>query len=162
MKAKKFITLIISAVMACMILASCASDIDTGDFEAEAPSGWGLCMPTIDGKEQTNQIYVIKDGKEPLDRLSHPSMWITYYKDPSKYSEQKDFYKDSEDISSFETDGKKWEGFKYTSFGKASATVKCKDGDALWVCVFTFESGSDKFSIDDEAVKEVLGSLKAK
>ena len=74
MKAKKLITLIISAVMACMILASCASDIDTGDFEAEAPSGWGLCMPTIDGKEQT--VIAKGDTQDVMDALGNTQSQI--------------------------------------------------------------------------------------
>ncbi len=151
----------IAVVLCCMAFAGCASSLDTGVFSVSAPSGWGATMPIVENESQKDKAYIIKDGKDPLDTLSKPYIEITYYSDPSKFKDTKSFYKDSKDITK-EYDGEKWEGYTYTNFGTPGACLTRKDGDAMWSAVFVLKNGSDEFSLDDDDVKDVLSSLKAK
>ena len=163
MKHTKLAAIILSAVIACTALVSCGnSDLETDVFSVTAPSGWCAVKRTLDGKEKDDQVYVIKDGEVQTDSMNHPSILVSYYKDPSEYVDTKSFYKDSKDISSFKEGDLTWEGYTYTDFGTPSACLKAKDGSAMWVCVLILEKGDGKISVEDEDVKSVLSSLKAK
>lgn len=153
-------TLLLVIVMACTALVSCGnSDLDTGVFSVEAPSGWELQKRTVDGSEKDDQVYAIK-GK--AETTSYPHILIIYYKNPSEYKDERSFYKDAKDVSAVEAGDRKWEGYRYSLFGSEEACLTAKEGDGLWVCKFTLEKGGEKIEIDEKDVKDILSSLKLK
>lgn len=163
MKIRRFLAVMIIAVITCTALAACGkTELETSVFSVTAPSGWGVIKRTIDGSEKDDQVYVIKDGEIQTDTLSHPNVLVSYYKNASDYALTKSSFKDASDISSFKEGDLTWEGYTYTYSGTSSACITAKDGDALWVCTLVLEKGDEKISLDDEDVKSILSSLKAK
>ena len=77
---------------------------DTGVFKVEASSDWNIQKRKVDGSEQDNQVYVIKDGE---DANSYASLLIIYYKNPSDYKDERSFYKDAADASPIEAGDRK-------------------------------------------------------
>ena len=160
MKKNRLLTLILVVVMAFTALVSCgSSDLDTGVFVVEAPSDWEIQKRTVDGSAKDDQVNVIKGGS---DTTSCPHILISYYKDPSKYKDERSFYKDAKDVEPVEAGDRQWEGYSYSLFGSSEACLTAKDGDGLWVCKFALEKGGEKISIDEKDVKEILSSLKVK
>ena len=158
MKLTKICVLILALVMCCTMFTACGnSDLDTGVFKVEASSDWNIQKRKVDGSEQDNQVYVIKDGE---DANSYASLLIIYYKNPSDYKDERSFYKDAADASPIEAGDRKWEGYTYSLFGSSEACFTVKEGDGLWVCKFNLEATGSKISVGDDDVKEILASLK--
>ena len=160
MKLTKICVLIRALVMCCTMFTACgSSDLDTGVFKVEASSDWNIQKRKVDGSEQDNQVYVIKDGE---DANSYASLLIIYYKDASTYASAKSFYNDAQDLAPLQIGDRTWEGYKYTSSGYPGTCLTSKDGNGLWVCLFVLENGDNKITIEDEDVKTILSSLKIK
>ena len=158
MKLRKVCVLILALVMCCTMFVGCGgSDMDTGVFKIEASGDWCIQKRKVDGSEQDNQVYVIKDGE---DASSYANMLIIYYKDPSEYKDERSFYKDAADASPIEAGDRKWEGYTYSLFGSSEACYTAKEGSGLWVCKFTLDTAGSKISVGDDDVKEILASLK--
>ncbi len=160
MKLTKFIALMLIVVISCSALVSCGdNELDTGVFSVKTSSDWEIVKRKVDGKENDDQVYVIKGGE---DNNSYPSILISYFSDPSQYKDEKSFYKDAKDVSDITAGSRTWEGYTYSLFGSSEACLTAKEGSGLWVCKFTLEKGGEKISVSDGDVKDILSSLKVK
>lgn len=160
MKLRRVIVLMLMIVLCCTALASCGdNDLDTGVFSVKTSSDWEIVKRKVDGKSLNDQVYVIKNGEETT---SHPNILICYYEDPTEYHDERSFYKSAEDVEPITAGDRTWEGYTFSLFGSSEACLTAKEGNALWVCRFTLEKGKEKISLNDNDVKDILASLKAK
>ncbi len=186
---KRFLAIIAASVLICSMLTACGDSSSVGDtssaasaessktekptaydtsvFTVSVPDGWSAApvadtLKKFDGKTNPEQLYILKGGKTAEEIFKYPYIWVNYYKDANKYASAKSMYSNAEDLAPLEISGKTWEGYKYTSSGYPGTCLTCKDGEALWVCLFVLENGENKIDIQDEDVKTILSSLKAK
>lgn len=187
MKTKKFLAVIAAAVLVCSLLTACgnagsSSDgsdrstsgaaeslnvYDTGMFTVSLPDGWTAVavedkLQKYDGVTDPEQLYIIKGGTKTEDIFSYPYIWVSYYKDANTFASAKSMYQDSQDLDPMQIGSRTWEGYKYTSSGYPGTCLTCKQDGSLWACLFVLENGKRSISIQDEDVKTILSSLKAK
>ena len=143
------------------------TEYDTTVFTVSVAGGWSAqpvadTLKKYDGVTNPDQLYIIKGGKTADDIMKYPYIWVSYYKDANTYASSKGFYQDAEDLAQTQIGERTWEGYKYTSSGYPGTCLTCKEGAALWVCNFVLKNSSGEITIQDEDVKSILSSLKAK
>lgn len=137
---------------------------DTTVFSAEAPSDWGLVpfpdtLDSFEGDNNPYSLYAIKGGTTGTDVLRCPYIWITYYPEAGRFIESKSFYEDIKDIEPYTAGSRTWEGYSFKSSGIPGIFLKCAEGEGTLTVMISPERDSDKISLDDEAVKNIIASI---
>ena len=136
---------------------------DNGVISVTVPKGWMVYESKNSNNEvvKTNLSVVKTTDKSKI--MDSPMVTISYAgADKTLYPVTKDFYEDTEDLAVWEIGGKKFEGFKGTSFGAEMLYYFAVDGDKEYQVVIWPNMKNGTISLQDADVKAIVESLTGK
>lgn len=144
--------------------------VNAGDFEVLVPEGWMKYPQTDifseDDSVRTDAYAMIKGGKDELDSLSKPTVYVYYYAEDdaeTQFEMNKFFYEEPVDLD-VTVQGTKCFAFEADSSGYIYQTVflPASDSSCFQIQIPKDMDGTAGVTIDDADVKAIMESIKVK
>lgn len=160
----KTITVVLLVLFMALSVIGCSSDksnvFDNGILSVTVPKGWMVYESKNSNNEvvKTNLSVVKTTDRSKI--MDSPMVTISYAgSDKKLYPVTKNFYNDTKDLAPWEIGGKKFEGFKGTSFGAEMIYYFAVDGDKEYQVVIWPNMKNGTISLQDADVKAIVESL---
>jgi len=139
---------------------------DVGQFSVFVPNGW-KAFPNTDihaddpTTKSDHSVYVTKGATNEAHMLTNPYVKLDYGdEDLYLMAPPKDFYENVKDLEPITLGGLTWEGFTGESMGYFYTFLYIDQGDDQYMVTIQMGDGDNAISIEDEAVKEIIASIK--
>lgn len=139
---------------------------DVGQFSVFVPNGWKAFHNTdIHADDPTTKsdhsVYVTKGATNEMQIFTNPYVKLDYGdEDLYLMAPPKDFYDNVVELEPITLGGLTWEGFTGESIGYYYTFLYIDQGDDQYMVTIQMGDGDNAISIEDEAVKAIIDSIK--